>query len=45
MFATTLLPSLSVLGAWASVKDVCAWAAVDDALWEQFAGHLGDVSL
>ena len=45
MFATTLLPSLSVHGGRASVKDVCGWAAVDDALWEQFAGHLGDVSL
>ena len=43
MFATTLLPSLSVHGAWTSVKDVCGWAVVDDALWEQFAGHLGDV--
>ena len=39
MFATTLLPSLNVHGAWTSVKDVCGW------LWEQFAGHLGDVSL
>ena len=35
VFSTTLLPSLSVHGS-------CGWAAVDGALWEQFAGHLGD---
>ena len=39
MFAMTLLPSLSVHGAWTLVKDACGWAAVD------VAGHLGDVSL
>ena len=32
---------LSVHGSWATV----GWGAVDDAVWEQFAGRLGDASL
>ena len=45
MFRATLLPSASVYGTWTSVKDVCVWAAVDDEMWNQFAGALGDASL
>ena len=45
MFRATLLPSASVYGKWTSVKDVCVWEAVDDELWNQFAGALGDASL
>ena len=45
MFRATLLPSASVYGTWTSVKDVCVWAAVDDEMWNQFAGALRDASL
>ena len=27
------------------MKDVCAWAAVNDEMWVQFAEQLGDASL
>ena len=27
------------------MKDVCVWAAVDDEMWNVFAGALGDASL
>ena len=45
MFPTTLLPSLNVHGSWAIVKDICLLAAVDDELWEQFAGSWWDAAL
>ena len=45
MFRATLLPSASVYGSWSTMLDVCAWAAVDDEMWLQFAGKLGDTSL
>ena len=33
MFHASLLPSLSVYGSWTTMKDVCAWAAVNDERW------------
>ena len=45
MFRATLLPSASVYGSWTTVKDVCLWAALDDEMWNVFAGALGDASL
>ena len=45
MFQASLLPSLSVYGSWTTMTDVCAWAAVSDEMWVQFAEQLGDASL
>ena len=41
MFRASLLPSKSVYGGWTTLTEVRKWAAVDDALWAQFAHQLG----
>ena len=45
MFRATLLPYASVYGSSKTVKDVCVWGAVDDEMWNVFAGAQGDASL
>ena len=45
MVRVVLLPSQSFYGSWSRVQDIRSGAAVDDAMWGQFAKNLGDESL
>ena len=45
MYRASLLLSQSLYGSWSRLQDVSSWAAVDDAVWGQFAKNLGDESL
>ena len=36
---------MNVCEAWSSLKDIRAWAAVDDEIWLKFASNLGDSAL
>ena len=45
MFRASQLPSMNVCEAWSSLKDIRAWAEVDDEIWVKFASNLGDSAL